>query len=327
MLRAGLVGLGMMGRHHARVLRNLEGVELTGVSDSAGDLFGVAKGVALFETADQLLDLELDLVIVATPTASHLDISNKFITSGINTFVEKPLAHSVEAAEEMVKNARQSQVIGAVGHIERFNSALIELKKRIEAGQIGEIYQISTVRQGGFPPRVSDVGVAKDLATHDIDLTGWLSGSKYASVSCNAISKAGGTVEDLIVVSARLDNGVLATHHVNWLSPLKERKVTVIGSLGVFVADLLTSDLTFYKNGAVASDWDALTTFRGVSEGDVIRYAFMKREPLQQELEAFRDAILGLKPEIVSFQEGLEVLKITEACLSSSSTGQTLCIF
>lgn len=322
MLKVGLIGLGMMGRHHARVLRNVDGLHLQSVADSNGDPFGVAHGLTVAEDFEDLLKDNLDCVVIALPTVLHKQVSEKFLNAGIHVLVEKPVADSLSNAKTMVKMLEGTQLVGAVGHIERFNSALVELRRRLVAGQAGEIYQIATSRQGGFPPRVADIGVAKDLASHDIDLTAWLACSDYDLVSAMAVNKAGREFEDLIVISGRLQNSVVVSHQVNWISAIKERKVTVTGSKGVFVADLLTSDLTFFENGSSSSDWEALTTFRGVSEGDSTRYAFPKREPLQAELEAFRDAIHGRPASLVRFDEGLKVLQTIEACLTSSATGK-----
>ena len=143
------------------------------------------------------------------------------------------------------------------------------------------------------------MGVVKDLATHDVDLTAWATNQKYTNVSARTSYKSGREFEDMVAVIASLSGGSIANHLVNWLSPIKERVTILTGEKGSFVADTLTADLTFYANGNVSTDWDAVSRFHGVSEGDVTRYAFLKKEPLRLEHENFRDAILGKKSEIV----------------------------
>jgi predicted dehydrogenase len=116
----------------------------------------------------------------------------------------------------------------------------------------------------------------------------------------------------------------VASHLVNWLSPLKERKVVVTGERGCFEADTLSADLTFFANGSVRTEWDAISTFRGVSEGDVVRYAIAKPEPLAVELDNFRDAVLGLPSSVVSLEDGLATLRVAEAALASAAGAGTV---
>jgi predicted dehydrogenase len=211
-----------------------------------------------------------------------------------------------------------------VGHIERFNPALQELRRRISAGDLGGVYQIATRRQGPFPSRIADVGVAKDLASHDVDLTAWVAQSDYATISAQTSLKSGREHEDMIAMTGRLRNGVIVNHLVNWLSPMKERVTIVTGEKGAFVADTSTGDLTFFANGTVPVEWESMTVFRGVSEGNVTRYAFPKREPLRVEHEAFRDAVLGLPSDVVTMEQGLRTLTVVEAALASSRSDSSV---
>ena len=138
-------------------------------------------------------------------------------------------------------------LVGAVGHIERFNPALQSLRKRIADGELGEVYQIATRRQGPFPARIADVGVVKDLGTHDIDLTAWLAQSRFESIFAQTTTRSGRPHEDMVAATGKLANGVITNHLVNWLSPMKERLTIVTGEKGAFVADTVTADLTFYR--------------------------------------------------------------------------------
>jgi UDP-N-acetylglucosamine 3-dehydrogenase len=296
-LRAGLVGLGMMGRHHARVLASLPGVDFVGVSDPAGDAQGVAQGRTVVASVDELIELGIDYAMVAVPTIYHLEIGKKLAASGIHAMVEKPLSHDTATSKELVKAFDDAGLVGAVGHIERYNPSLQEARRRLD--QIGSLYQVVTRRQGPFPARIADVGVVKDLATHDIDLTSWITGQPYASVSARTALRTGRVHEDLVAVVGTLQDGTITNHLVN---------------------------LTFYANGTVTSGWDEIAQFRGVSEGDVIRYAIAKHEPLRMEHEHFRDAILGKPSDIVTMEQGLATVMVAEAIIESANSNSTVMI-
>lgn len=351
-LRAGLVGLGAMGRNHARVLAGLDGVELvaavdpaveadddpsgsdgTGPDGAAPDGTGVdgvtsedvaGLGVPVLRDISELLALGIDYAVVACPTALHEEIGLELAACGVCALIEKPLAHSVLAARRLVDAFESAGLVAGVGHIERFNPAVQQLRERLANAELGEVYQVVTRRQGPFPNRLTDIGVVKDLATHDIDLTGWITGQDYTSVAARAVSKSGRPHEDLVTVIAELSGGTVSNHLVNWLSPLKERFVSVTGAHGCYVADTLTADLTFYANGAATTEWEALRAFRGVAEGDMVRYAVPKREPLLIEHQRFRDAVDGKPSDIVTLRQGLRTVEVSAAVLESARQGTTL---
>lgn len=323
-LRAGLVGLGAMGRNHARVLAGLAGVDFVGVVDPLGDVNGAAQGAPVVGTVAELLEIGVDYAVVACPTALHEEIGLALAEAGAGALIEKPLAHTVKAAHQLVEAFESRGLVAGVGHIERFNPALQSLRSRLAAGELGDVYQVVTRRQGPFPHRIADVGVVKDLATHDIDLTSWVTGSDYTSVSARTVSKSGREHEDMVAVVGRLADGTMVNHLVNWLSPLKERTTVVTGERGCFVADTLTADLTFFANGVINTEWEALRAFRGVAEGDMVRYALAKREPLLVEHELFRDAMLGKDADIVTLRQGLRTVEVSSAVIESAQTGETV---
>ncbi|MGF9661400.1 Gfo/Idh/MocA family oxidoreductase [Arthrobacter crystallopoietes] len=333
-LRAGLIGLGMMGRHHARVLQETEGVELAAVADAYGDPHGVAGDLPFYNRVEQLIDHGLDLVMCAVPTGLHEEVGLALAEAGIHTMVEKPIASTIEGGQRLADAFESRGLVGAVGHIERYNPALQSLRVRLQKGDLGEVYQIATRRQGPFPSRIADVGVIKDLGTHDIDLTAWLAESQYESVSARTTTRSGREHEDMLAANGQLANGIITSHLVNWLSPMKERMTVVTGERGSFVADTLTADLTYYVNGTISTEWDSVANFRGVTEGDVTRLAIAKREPLKVEHEAFRDAVLAARgeapadsesgPAIVSMREGLNTLRVAEAMAASGREARTI---
>ena len=318
-LRAGLIGLGMMGRHHARNLRSLDGVELVAVADAQGDPHGAAPGLEVLPDVDALIAAGIDYAVVAVPTQFHRDVALALAGAGIHTLVEKPLAFDIGEAEEITAAYQSAGLVGAVGYIERYNPALQEMRRRIADGQLGEIYQIVTRRQGGFPARIADVGVVKDLATHDLDLTAWVAQSQYAQVAATSTRRSGREDEDMVSATGRLEDGTITNHLVNWLTPFKERVTVVTGENGALVGDTLNADLTFHANGEAPTNlWESMASFRGVSEGDSITYALQRKEPLATEHEAFRDAVLGDASNIVTMREGLHTVRTVEAVLESA---------
>lgn len=323
-LRAGLIGLGSMGRHHARVIRETEGMDLVAIADPAGDKFGVAKGLEVLPDVESLIAAGIDTAMVAVPTVYHEDVALKLAAAGVHTMVEKPIAHDVEAGKRVAAAFAESDLVGAVGYVERCNPAIMALREKLSEGILGEIYQIQTRRQGPFPARISDVGVVKDLATHDIDLTAYVAGAGYANVAAQTSHRSGREFEDMVLVTGQLTNGIMVNHVVNWLSPFKERLTLVTGERGALVADTLNNDLTFYENGTEPTQWDVVAQFRGVSEGPVTRYAIVKREPLRVEQERFRDAVNGVGTETVTMAEGVATLEVIEAILGSARTGESV---
>lgn len=319
-LRAGVLGLGIMGRHHCRVLNALDGVDFVGVYDPADGVPSTIEGQPVTKELETFLR-GIDYAVIATPTAYHREMGQLLAEHGVHALIEKPVAHTAEASRELVQLFREAGLVGGVGHIERFNPALQSMRSRLADGLLGDIYQIATRRQGPFPGRIADVGVIKDLATHDIDLTAWVSQQSYVSVNARTTHRSGRPHEDMVVAIGTLSKGAIATHTVNWLTPFKERTTIVTGENGALVADTLTADLTYYENGVGDSNWTGVSTFRGVSEGDVIRFALHKKEPLLAEHEAFRDAVLsGDTSGIVTLEQGADVVDIAEKFVADGLT-------
>ncbi len=326
-LRGAVLGLGMIGRHHARLLQASPRVDFAGAADPGGDRFGAVGDPRLvFASLGALLAAgPVDFAIVAVPTEEHLPAVRELAAAGIHVLVEKPLAATGAEGRELIALVQAAGVHGAVGHVERFNPALLELRRRLTGGQLGRPFVIATERLGPFPDRVRDVGVVKDLATHDLDLVRWLGGSPVARVAAETQHRMGREHEDVVLVTGALREGVAFTCAVDWLTPAKVRRTRVLGERGMLVADTLTADLTFFANGELRSEWAASEQARGVSEGDMTRYALARREPLLAELEAFCDLLGGVADApVVTLAEGLETVRCAEAVLASAAAGQTV---
>jgi UDP-N-acetylglucosamine 3-dehydrogenase len=321
-LRAGLLGLGVMGSNHARVLAGLDGVDFVGVFDPSPIVPSRVHDRPVVGDLEEFLELGIDYAVVAAPTVMHLEIGTRLAEAGIHALIEKPVASTATDSRTLRDLFIAKNLVGGVGHIERYNPALQAARTRIADGLLGDVYQIATRRQGPFPGRIADVGVIKDLASHDIDLTAWVTQQEYVSVNARTAHRSGRPHEDMVVAVGTLSGGAIASHVVNWLTPFKERVTTITGENGVLVADTLIGDLTYFENGRIQVAWDP-GEFRGVSEGDMTRFALDRKEPLLAEHEAFRDSVIaGDARGIVTFAEGTRVVEIAEQLVADGATRQ-----
>jgi predicted dehydrogenase len=324
-LRGAVLGLGMIGRHHARLLQTSPRVTFVGAVDPGGDRYGaVGDPGAIHGSVAELLDRgRPDFAIVAVPTDEHLPVARELARAGVHLLVEKPLAATSADAAELIEAVRAAGVRAAVGHVERFNPALLALRARRD--EVGEAILIATERVGPFPDRIRDVGVVKDLATHDLDLVRWLGGAPIGTLAAQTAHRMGREHEDLVLVTGRLASDVPFNCVVDWLTPTKRRQSRILGARGMLVADTLTADLTLFRNGSVTSEWSSAQALRGVSEGDATRFALARREPLLVELEAFCDLLDGhVDAPVVTLEEGLETVRCAEAVLESARSGQSV---
>lgn len=323
-LRVAVVGLGAMGRLHLRVLRARADVDVVALVDPQGDALGSTMGLPVHRTLDPILDAGLDACVVAAPTEEHGQIAVRLAEARVATLVEKPLASDAVVGRGVLDAFTRSGVVAAVGHVERYNPAIRAMRGRLSHGDLGEVFQMTTSRQGPFPGRIRDVGVVKDLATHDLDLAEFVTGSRYAGLAARTAHRSGRPHEDLLAVVGWLADGTVTNHLVNWLSPMKERRIVVTGERGCLVADTLTADLTFFANADVQHEWDVIARFRGVSEGDMIRYAIPKPEPLAVQMEQFLGAVRGEANDTVSLSDGLAALILAESTLRSAASGEVV---
>ncbi len=322
---AAVLGLGMIGRHHARILQGAPFARLVGAVDPAGDRFGVVHDPALVvPSVDALLArVRPDLAVVAVPTEEHVAAVERLAAAGVHVLVEKPLAATAGEARAIIAAVERAGVRAAVGHVERFNPALLELRRRLPG--LGELFLIATERVGPFPDRVRDVGVVKDLATHDLDLVRWIGGAPVEAVAAQTSHRMGREHEDLVVATGRLASGTTFSSQVDWLTPTKARRTRVLGERGMLLADTLTADLTLYANAETRIEWPASQQLRGVSEGDATRFALQRREPLLVELETFCAYCAGDDDApVVALEAGLETVATAEAVLESAATGETV---
>ena len=331
-LRVAVVGAGSMGMNHLRVLHDFGGeqMQLVGVADNNQEQ--LARAISRFHVegySDYRLMVERarpDLVAIVVPTSQHFEIARYMLEHSLHVLVEKPLASSVEQAQILVTLARRQGVKLAVGHIERFNPAIREVKRRLEAEELGNLFHLYARRIGPFPQRIGDVGVALDLATHDIDMMRYLTNEEILRVYALVQRRLHATCEDALFGMLHFANGVVGGLDVNWLSPTKIRELSITGEQGMYVVNYLTQDVYFYQNDYTTMNWDALRSFKGMSEGTMTRLKIQKAEPLRLEYLDVLAAILQDSPPTVSGEEGVAVLAIVhqlaDASLANSSIRQ-----
>ena len=320
-LRTAVIGVGAMGANHARVYARMPQTTLVAFADLNPDLRDrisrTYKATPYVDYHEMIEKEELDVVTIALPTHLHHQAALDTMTAGIHTFVEKPLANSVITGREMIEASEKHGVLLGVGHIERFNPAVIALKARLDAGQLGKIYQIHARRIGPFPPRIKDVGVVFDLATHELNIMEYLTGAGVSSVSAEVKQTLHDRHEDMVSGIFRFDGDVIGMMDINWLTPTKIRQLTVLGERGMFLVNYLTQELWFYENRSAQDQWLGLVTV-GVTEGSVIKYELDRVEPLRAELETFVDAINHGYNGLVNGEEGLRAVFLAEQILRAS---------
>src|ERR1700729_2480900 len=310
-LRVGVIGVGVMGSNHARVLAEMPGVRLAGVCDpdrKQAAFVGTTLGCPAVSAVEELLDRGVDAVSIAAPTHLHRSIALACIERGVHVLVEKPIASSVAEGNDIISAARRVGVTLMIGHVERFNPAVQAIA---EAIRNEDILSIAITRVGPFPPRMSNVGVVIDLAVHDIDLIRWFTDSEIVEIQPQT-SSAVAEREDIALLQFRTASGVLAQINTNWLTPFKARNIHIATRDKYLMADLLTLQVTecfgFQPDGSYSR--------RHLSVG----YA----EPLRAELLAFINAIRSGQKPAVTGEEALASLEIAIRCLEQRSAPAAL---
>lgn len=327
-LRAGVIGVGGIGKQHARIYNQLDETKLVAIADAES---GRAKAIAkqskarAYDDHLQMLEREkLDLISVAVPTESHRSVAEDAIRHGVHVLVEKPIAPSIEDGSAIVKLASEYGIKLCVGHVERFNPAVMELRSQLEDERLGTLFKVHARRLGPFPNNIHSVDVATDLASHDLDIIGWLLDSSVERLYAEASRHLHPTHEDTVSGLMRYTNGAIGLIEVSWLTPSKIRELTITGERGMFSVNYLTQDLHFYENRNTGVDWEALSVLKGVGEGNVVKMHIETREPLREELVAFAKSIRDDLPPPVSGTEGLAAVSLAQDLIRSARTGETI---
>ncbi len=303
-MRVGVIGAGAMGQNHIRTYSQMGGVELVGIADiDKNRIEALSKqyNTEGFLDYRDLLQRDLDAVSVVVPTTMHRRVALEVIGRGTNLLVEKPIADTVENAEAIVQAAEKKGVKIMVGHIERFNPAVMKMKELIDSGELGKIVSVNTRRVGPYNPRIRDVGVILDIGVHDIDIISYLLGSQVSEV----YAIAGADIhsqEDHASIMLRFGENKAGIVETNWLTPHKARQFTVIGTGGVGYGDYMNQTVFIHDK-----EW--------VKEAKVD-----KMEPLRNELEHFMKYCQNGYSKIPTGEDGINALKVALASIESYKT-------
>jgi predicted dehydrogenase len=279
-------------------------------------------GTTAFPDLDALL-ARVEAVTVAVPTPAHHAVGLQALERGVPVLMEKPLAATVEEAMAILREARATSVPVQVGHVERFNPAVLELGRLIGEGWLSTVYSIASRRAGPFPARIRDVGVTVDLATHDADILSWIAGERPARVYGETAQRIHATNEDLLFGLLHFPSGATGMLDVNWLTPAKRRQLVVVGEEGMFELDYLTQRLTFTR----ATDTTNPRLIGGYAptfEGEVVELPVDSTEPLASELDAFLGIVRRGGRPVVDAEDGLWAVAIATSLLDAAGSGRSV---
>jgi predicted dehydrogenase len=299
-LRVAVIGVGYLGRHHARILATLPGVELVAVVDANRSR---AEQVAAANTTRALTDFrdvigQVDAVTIAVPTEQHSDIALPFLAAGVAVLVEKPMARSLDEADAMIGAARQAGVACAVGHTERFNPAVAVARGLLTDPRFIEVHRLGT-----FPERSLDIDVVFDLMIHDLDVVLSLVGSEVDSIDAVGVPVLTGRV-DIANARLRFANGCIANLTASRISRERVRRIRFFQP-----ATYLSIDYAAQK----VERWHLRQNDHGLPSihgGDV---EVVNEEPLKRELADFVDAVVSRRTPIVSGEDGRRALGLAQA--------------
>ena len=308
-LRVAVIGTGFWGKNQARILKQLNCTELVCVCDidsTAAENIGSQFGVQYTTDFDNVLSRrDIDAVTICTPTTTHKEVAERALLSGKHVLVEKPMTNTASEAQELLSLAKQKGLRIMPGHIERFNPAVSYLKSLLDNGKLGNVMLLLARRVGRWPERIGDVGVVRDTAIHDIDLSRYIFQDEVESV----YSKVGSlkhTNEDFAEIMLQFRSGGTAFIDANWLTPRKTRTLVVTGSEATVQLDYITQEVSI-ENSEMT-----------------VRPNIEKKEPLSMELAHFAEAILNDRPFVVNGVDGLKAVEICEAILRSGRDGRTM---
>ena len=303
-LRTGVIGAGHLGYHHARLYHGLEGVHLAGVADVAPAARARVEtdfGVPTFERFEDLLSTGLDAVSVVTPTGMHAAITLAALDAGAHVLVEKPMASTIEEARAMVDAAHRHAKVLQVGHVERFNGAVMALFESGVHPMFIECHRLSP-----FPGRGSDVSVVLDLMIHDLDIVLELVGSEVVQLDAVGVPVFSAQ-EDIANVRLRFASGCVANLTSSRVSLESMRKIRLFDPQAYVSTDYSAQEVLVYrkKPGALPPDANPMEHI------EVTPLPVRKEEPLKLELHSFVAAIRSNHPPEVSGDDGLRALELS----------------
>jgi len=325
--RVGLIGLGAMGRNHLRLLSAREDAELVAISDPLPEVLDAATAStdakAYIHPQEMLVKADLDAVVIASPTTTHLTLGLAAVGRGIAALIEKPLAATTAEADGLVMASAETEVPIQVGHVERFNPAVLELGRLLDQGWLSTVYAITSRRAGPFPARIRDVGVTIDLATHDVDILSFVAAERPTRVSAETAQRVHQDHEDLMFGLLSFPSGSVGMLDVDWLTPAKRRTLTVVGEEGMFELDYLSQRLTFTRS-TDTSNPELIGGYAPTFEGESIDLPLASGEPLAAELDAFLTVVREGGRPIVNAEDGRWAVFVADALLRAARERRTV---
>ncbi len=319
-MRVGIIGVGSMGQNHARICSEV--ADLVGVCDTDVD---VGKQVAkkfrtrFYLSHEDLFAQGLDGVSIATPTSLHFETAREAINHGLHVLLEKPFCGDVEKAEKLTDMANDQGVVLAAGMVERHNPAVEFAHHALRKGEFGRVIAASSRRVSSFPTRMRDVGVMMDLGIHDVDVMRYLVGSKVVKTYGVAGRERHDTFEDHAIAVLTFETGVNGIVEVNWLTPMKVRKLSLTCLKNSVELDYINQSLEI--SSSTLKEYDPSDLYQATFEYDVRQVVLKKREPLRNEIEDFLQAIEGGGKPLVDGKEVVETLKVIRDIIDSHVRG------
>lgn len=321
-MKVGVIGVGSMGRNHARIFSEL--ADLRGVCDAnkkQADLVAGQFGCESFVDLDDFIERsDVDAVSIATPTVFHLEAVEKCLGSGIDVLVEKPISDTIESGQKMIDLAEEMGRTFAVGMVERHNPIVNFTKDLIDKNTLGNLVTISSRRVSNYPARINDVGVITDLGVHDIDVLRFLSSSEVKSVYALGGNIRSEPLIDHATILLGFENGIEGVMEVSWLTPMKLRQVMITGQNGFAEMDYMDQELKISSSST--GDLDLSNLWRIPQKYDIRRMRVAMEEPLKREIVDFLSAIKEGRDPLVKGWDGLKDLEIAKAAEQSIATGK-----
>ncbi|MBI3379687.1 Gfo/Idh/MocA family oxidoreductase [Candidatus Gottesmanbacteria bacterium] len=316
----GVIGVGTMGVHHARNFAEIDGVTLVAIADTdvkRGQEVAAKYQCLYYKDYRKLLqDKTLSAVTIAVPTSLHFKIAKDCLNANKHVLVEKPITATSTQAKELIDEAKKRNLILGVGHVERFNPAVLELKKYLLRGEIGRIVSLLAKRVGLYPPSVLDTNVIVDLAIHDIDIFSFLLDQEPLNTFCLGGKAIGNKREDYAEILLSYKGSVHGLIQVNWITPVKIRQLSVTGTKGYIELDYINQKIKIYHSHYTKS-FDSFGEFLvRFGTPDVIDINVTGEEPLKAQLTEFVDCIRKGRKFPVDGNIGLNALITAEKSLA-----------
>jgi len=322
MLKIGVIGLGSMGKNHVRVCSEKENIKIKGVSDiniTTAKMIAEKFDIKAFFDYKEMIN-QIDAAIIATPTSSHYKIALDLLNNGKHVLVEKPICDTIDKSAELVKKAYENNLVLAVGHIERHNPATKFVKDSIDEGKFGELITLTSKRVSNFPGRIKDVGVMMDLGIHDIDIMHFLAGEVKSVYAKAGKFNKNIDYEDHANIVLNFENEVCGIIEVNWLTPMKIRKMFLTCSENFVEIDYIEQSVTISSSSY--KQINEMDLYHVPIQYNVNQVALEKKEPLKNEINDFINSIQTDKKPLASGEDGLMALKIAEATEKSNKKGE-----